>query len=345
MNKGIFSIPVYSQKTPMNVVLTEIKDQVVNSEKWGLQEAFFGEHITDKHEKISSSLLMVSALSCLTEKIKLGTLTTNLNFYKPAVIAAMIAMADNLSKGTLLLGIGSGANMSDIEAINSEDINNHAITIETIEIIKELLNSKDLVNIQSENFKVATKKFGNKDLGLGYFNQLYEERNNLEVLMPVLNANSYNVKLCAKNNWSIVISNFCSEDVIENHISSYLENSNLNEKEALKKIRLSKLIFAHQNKFKAKDLIFSDSSPFMQVVDVIFTKLKKYNKHGCFGKNKENTLDAAKNIILYGDPVEISEKLIKKYKGLSSILYVTVPMTGNENFDSSLEIFSKNVSI
>ena len=52
--------------------------------------------------------------------------------------------------------------------------------------------------------------------------------------MPVLNENSYNVKLCAKNKWSIVISNFCSEEIIENHIY-YLENSSLSEEEAYKK--------------------------------------------------------------------------------------------------------------
>ena len=47
------------------------------ADKFGVDEAYFGEHITDKHEKIASSLMMVSTLS--TKKIKLGTLTVNLN--------------------------------------------------------------------------------------------------------------------------------------------------------------------------------------------------------------------------------------------------------------------------
>ena len=54
-------------------------------------------HITDRHS-ITSSLLMVSILSKLTKKIKLGTLTTNLNFHNPAIVAAMISMADNLNR-------------------------------------------------------------------------------------------------------------------------------------------------------------------------------------------------------------------------------------------------------
>ena len=255
-------------------------------------------------------------------------------------------MADNLSKGRLMLGIGSGANMSDIESINSTKNNNHAMTIEIESIVRNLLkNNSNLINIESENFKISTKEFGNKELGLGYFNGLYKDRDNLEILMPALNENSYNVKLCAKNNWSIVISNFCSEKIIDNHISSYLENSSLDEENALKKIKLSKLMFVHEKESLAKELAFSENSPFMEVIDVIFNKLKKYNKHNCFGENINSTKEAAENIMMFGDPHKVSEKLKSKYKGLSSVVYITVPMTGEENYDSSLKNFAKYVSI
>ena len=60
-------------------------------------------------------------------------------------------------------------------------------------------------------------------LGLGYFNKLYKNRKNLEIIMPALGKNSYNVELCAKNKWSIVISNFCSDELIENHIKNYIK--------------------------------------------------------------------------------------------------------------------------
>ena len=118
MNKGIFFIPVDDQNKKNDVLLDEIISQTLNAEKWGINEAFFGEHITDKHEKISSSLSMISALSYLTKKIKLGTLTTNLNFFKPATISAIVSQVDNLSKGRLMLGVGSGANKSDVEAVD-----------------------------------------------------------------------------------------------------------------------------------------------------------------------------------------------------------------------------------
>ena len=158
---------------------------------------------------------MVSTLSKLTKKIKLGTLTTNLNFHNPAVAASMISMADNLSKGRLVLGIGSGANMSDIESIGYAEKNNHDITLETGKIIQELIVSEKLVDIKGKYFEVSTKKFGNEDLGLGYFNGLYKNRNNLEIVMPVLNENSYNVKLCAKINGLLLFQIFAQKRLLK----------------------------------------------------------------------------------------------------------------------------------
>ena len=43
--------------------------------------------------------------------------------------------------------------------------------------------------------------------------------------------------------------------------------------------------------------------------------------------------------MLYGNSDQISKHLTEKYKDLSSIVYVTVPSTGNDDFDNSLEIF------
>ena len=56
-----------------------------------------------------------------------------------------------------------------------------------------------------------------------------------------------------------------------------------------------------------------------------------------------NPLEAAKSIVMYGNPDQISKKIENKYKKLSSIIYVTD--YSDDNFDRSLEIFSKNVSV
>ena len=296
MNKGIF---LYRStiKTKNDVLFDEIISQTIEAEKWGIKEAFFGEHITDKHEKISSSLSMVSALSHLTKNIKLGTLTTNLNFFKPATISAIISQVDNLTKGRLMLGVGSGANRSDVEAVDMLEENNHKIMLEILGILKKIFYEKDGLKVKTDNFTVSTEKSFNEELGLGFFNKLYNNRKNLEIVMPALNKNSYNVKLCAKNQWSIVVSNFCSEEIIDNHIKNYLEHSDLNEEEALKKIKLSKLIFVSEDKNNVETKLVAEDSPYLKVVDVIYKKLKTFDKHQCFGEGLSNSAEALKAFV------------------------------------------------
>ena len=305
MNKGIFFIPVNDQTVRNDIIFDQVISETTFADKNGFSEAFFGEHITDLHEKISSSLMMVSALSKLTNKIKLGTLTTNLNFHKPATLSAMISQVDHLCKGRFMLGIGCGANRSDVESIDMLDKDNHKIMLEVYDIINEIFESKSPVKISTENFNVSTEKNYNPELGLGFFNGLFNNRQDLEVLMPALNKDSYNVKLCAEKNWSIVISNFCSQEIVENHIENYLKYSNLSKKDALKKIKLSKLVFVAEDEKEAKKYYNHENSPYLKVVEILFKKLKTFNKHNCFGENVTNAQEALENIIVYGCLIQL----------------------------------------
>ena len=348
MNKGVFFIPIYKQNKPYYEIIDEVIQSTINCEKNGMAEAFFGEHLTDRHEKISSSLMMIASLAKLTKKIKLGSLTTNLNYYNPALVAGLISTVDNMTKGRLILGIGSGTNATDIEALGLSEKNNYSIMIETQEIIKKILNSTDAVDIKSENFIISTKKNANKELGLGFFNNLYKKRKDLEIVMPALNKNSRNVKLCAQKGWSIVISNFCSESIIENHVKNYIENSPLEKKSALKKIKICRYIFVAETLKEAENLAFKEESPYMQAIQTLFKKLKTFNKHHCFGEGVNDHKVAAKNILLYGTPDTISKKMNEfknKFGDFSSLINVSVPKANNKYYDNSIELFAKHVRI
>ena len=345
MKKGIFFIPVYKKSENLHKILSEVKDQVIQGEKFGLNEAFFGEHITDRHEKITSSLMMISTMSKLTNKINLGSLTTNLNFYHPSVSSSLISMTDHLTKGRLILGIGSGANRSDIDAIGLLKKDNYKIMLESYEIIKKIIYDKT-TNINTNNFEINLKKTQNKKLGLGYFNNLYKDRKNLEIIMPALNYNSYNVEICAKNKWSIAISNFCSDEVVFNHIERYLHFSKLKKKDALKKIKLTKLIYLNKKDYLAEKYLFNKKSPHLFTVKTIFEKLRQFNKHQCFGDNVKTIQQAVENTVMFGSPKKIKSevnKINKKFGTLGSLIYVAVPKTNKKVYDNSLELFCKYV--
>ena len=345
MNKGIFFIPLYQQKKDFSDILDEIILTIKFVDKKKFSEVYFGEHLTDRHEKITSSIMMVAAAASFTNKVKLGTLTTNLNFYPPAVSAAQISLADNISKGRLILGIGSGANNSDKEAVGLLKTEGHELTLESLQIIKKVLFNKNFNSHKTKNFFVSVNKSKNSKLGLGYFNKLYKNRKNLEIIMPALGKNSYNVELCAKNKWSIVISNFCSDELIENHIKNYIKFSPLKKTEALKKIKLSKFIFISEDKNIEKHL-FNKNSPYFKSVKIIFEKLKTFNRHHCFGENVNSVADAMRNIIIYGNIKEVKEqissKIIKKYGRLSSLIYVSLPKD-KKIYNNSLKLFATKI--
>ena len=346
MKKSVFYIPCYPKSAKTYKVIDEIRQSILKCDKHGFEEAFFGEHIADKHEKVSSSLMIAASLAFVTKKIKLGTLTTNLNFYHPSVLAAQIALIDNLSNGRLILGVGSGSNRSDVELNGLINENNYLLSLEILDIVKKLLANNQLINIKSKNFKISSKKYGSQILGLGYFDSLHKNRNNLEFIMPALNPNSRNVINCAKKGWGIVISNFCDHDVVKNHVDSYLKHSALSKKQALKKIRLSRFIHVVKNK-RDINKAFHIKSPYMQVLKIIYKKLKKNNFMGCFG-DKKNLNSIAKSLIITGTPKQVSKKIKimnNEIGELRNLTYVHVPLSKNKIYDNSLELFSKNVKI
>ena len=83
MKKGIFYIPCYPKETKLDKIVNEIKSSVIFCDKHNFKEAYFGEHLADKYEKITSSLNIISAISLLTKKIKLSSLTTNITLIPP----------------------------------------------------------------------------------------------------------------------------------------------------------------------------------------------------------------------------------------------------------------------
>ena len=87
-------------------------------------------------------------------------------------------------------------------------------------------------------------------------------------------------------------------------------------------------------------------TPYLKVVEILFKKLKTFNKHNCFGENVTNAQEALENIIVYGSPDTVKKKFLyfnDKYGELSSIVYVNVPETKHEIYKKSLEMFAKYV--
>jgi alkanesulfonate monooxygenase SsuD/methylene tetrahydromethanopterin reductase-like flavin-dependent oxidoreductase (luciferase family) len=60
---------------------------------------------------------LLAAIAQRTEEIKLGSLVTNVNLRNPALLAKITSSVDNLSKGRLIVGLGTGDSMSRNELL------------------------------------------------------------------------------------------------------------------------------------------------------------------------------------------------------------------------------------
>ena len=139
---------------------------------------------------------------------------------------------------------------------------------------------------------------------------------------------------------------FCSDEIIYDHIKNYLKYSNLNKKEALKKIKLTKLMNVVENKSDIEKFSYNENSPFVKVISTLYKKLKTYNKHQIFGENVNSVTDAVKNTLLAGTPDKVKsylEKIKNDFGELGSIIFVTIPKTNVKVYDDSLELFAKYV--
>src|SRR6201988_4693631 len=92
MRLGYFTMPVHPMHRSWTETLKEDREAIILADKLGFYDAFMGEHLTDKCENVTNSMLFHATLIPETRQIKLATGTTNLSHTHPVLIAAQAAM-------------------------------------------------------------------------------------------------------------------------------------------------------------------------------------------------------------------------------------------------------------
>ena len=108
MKLGFFAMPQHPVERRYHETLREDRETTLIADRLGFAEGFFGEHLTDAAETITSSLIFIAWLLAETRSIKLGTGTINMSNRHPAQIAAEVAMVDNMAEGRFIMGISPG---------------------------------------------------------------------------------------------------------------------------------------------------------------------------------------------------------------------------------------------
>src|SRR6201989_1740336 len=97
MRLGYFTMPVHPMDRDWSQTLREDREAIILADKLGFYDAFVGEHLTDKAENITNSMLFLATLIPETTRIKLATGTSNLSQMHPLLVAVQTAMFDHLA--------------------------------------------------------------------------------------------------------------------------------------------------------------------------------------------------------------------------------------------------------
>ncbi len=118
----------------------DLKTTTQYCEELGYDSIWFGDHLTTGGSRLEVWTIL-SALSTITTKIRLGTLVLCNNWRNPALLAKMAATLDIASQGRLEFGIGSGWNQEEHETYGY-DFPSPRVRVErmreSLEIIKRM---------------------------------------------------------------------------------------------------------------------------------------------------------------------------------------------------------------
>ena len=166
MRLGYFAMPVHPLHRTPTETLKEDREAVILADDLGYYDAFIGEHLTDKAENITNSMIFLATLIHSTKQIKLATGTTNLSHSHPALIAAHAAMMDHLSEGRFIFGVSPGALASDAEALGILDQDRNDMFGQAIEVILKIWEQDPPYDIETERWTVSTAQTIFPEIGL-----------------------------------------------------------------------------------------------------------------------------------------------------------------------------------
>ncbi len=140
MQLGFFNMPLHPPGSNLAITLQDDLQQLVELDRLGYSEAWIGEHFTTEWENIPAPDLLIAQALGVTDQIKLGTGVTNIPNHNPFYLAHRIAQLDQMAKGRLLWGVGSGGFIGDfrVSGIDPSSGEQREMTRNALDLILKL---------------------------------------------------------------------------------------------------------------------------------------------------------------------------------------------------------------
>jgi alkanesulfonate monooxygenase SsuD/methylene tetrahydromethanopterin reductase-like flavin-dependent oxidoreductase (luciferase family) len=319
MKLGYFSMPLHPAGRGWLETLAEDREAVIIADRLGFHDAFIGEHLTDRHETITNSLLFLATLISETEQIKLATGTTNLSHQHPVLVAANSAMFDHLAGGRFILGISPGALPSDAEVLGILDEDRNQMFAEAIDIITALWQSEPPYKLDYEGnrFKVTTERTIDLDLGVGVLPKPLQDPRP-EIVGTVLAPFSKGVIAMGARDFHPLSGNFLLPQWVASHWPNYVEGkASVGQTASTEDWRVARTIFVSDDPKVAEEYGRSnESSPYRFYYSQMLTKMRKIGRLELFKTSRDQpdeeiTLDhVLDTLVIAGTPESVAEQVL-----------------------------------
>ena len=319
MRLGYFAMPLHPADRPWSETLREDREAVILADRLGFHDAFIGEHLTDRHENITNSLVFLATLISDTDQIRLGTGTTNLSQQHPVLVAANSAMFDHLAGGRFILGISPGALPSDAEALGILDQDRNEIFAEAIDVITAIWESEPPYSLVREGgrFNVSTEKTYDPEMGVGILPRTMQQPRP-EIVGTVVAPYSKGVITMGARDFHPLSANFLLPQWVSTHWPNYVQGrESVGASADTSDWRVARTVFVADDAKVAEDYGRANArSPYRYYYSKMLTKMRKIGRLELFKTHREQpddevTLDGVLDqLVITGTPESVAEQIL-----------------------------------
>ena len=319
MRLGYFSMPLHPLGRTWAETLREDRAAVILADELGFHDAFIGEHLTDRHENITNSLVFLATLIPETRQIRLATGTTNLSQQHPVLVAANSAMFDHLSDGRFILGVSPGALASDAEALGILHEDRNKIFAEAIDVITRVweLDPPYALDLPDNRFTVTTETTMDADFGVGYLPKPLQQPRP-EIVGTVVAPFSKGVIAMGQRDFHPLSANFLLPQWVATHWPNYVQG-----KEAAGAVadpadwRVARTVFVADDAAVAASYGRDDEdSPYRFYYAQMLKKMRKLGRLELFKTHRDQpddevTLEGVLDqLVITGTPESVTEQIL-----------------------------------
>jgi alkanesulfonate monooxygenase SsuD/methylene tetrahydromethanopterin reductase-like flavin-dependent oxidoreductase (luciferase family) len=355
MKLGYFTMPVHPPERSPTDTLREDREIIILADQLGYHDAFVGEHLSDRVENITSSMLFLATLIHSTKTIKLGTGTTNLSHLHPVLVATHAAMFDHLAEGRFILGISPGALPTDAEVLGILGEDRNRMFAESIDVILAIWE-RDApydIDLPGNRFKVTTRTTMNPATFTGVMPKPYQSPRP-EIVGTVVAPHSKGVIAMGERDFHPLSANFLYDRWLPSHWDNYAQGkANAGKPADRADWRVARTIMVGDDGAVARRYAVTDTTgPYGFYYRNLYTKLRRGKRDGVFTDTGVAPAEPVpieellERLVIAGSVNEVAERILQLHEltgGFGELVYAGLDWGNPALARRSMELMATDV--